>query len=82
MAFTVRFNSGNQETWNRPQRSSVKEDDIKFAVWVQADGDELEHVRFLFSNGSTQPMQYTIPIPRGNIARWYGDIAKTILFSL
>lgn len=47
---------------------------------IQADGDELEHIRDLFLNRG----QYTIPMPFRTMksVRWWGDIAKTIVANL
>ena len=55
----------------------------RIAVWVdniQADGDELEYIRRLFTpilNGESLPI--TIPMPRKAVVRWYGDFAKMIV---
>jgi len=37
---------------------------------VQADGDELEHIRHKFTN---------IPMSTRNLVVWYGDMAKFIV---
>jgi hypothetical protein len=44
-------------------------------LWIQADGHELEAIQrlFILSGG-----QYSIPMPKTSVARWYGDIARTI----
>lgn len=47
--------------------------------WIQADGHELEAIqqKYLYGNGG-----YTIPMPRGQVSRWYGDIARSIHLNL
>jgi hypothetical protein len=52
--------------------------------FIQADGDELDHILFQFLNGSNPfSMNFTIPVPKDReVVRWYGDIAKTIYYNL
>lgn len=50
----------------------------KTTLELQADGDELEHIKRVFSLGGT----YTIPMPQKRVVRWYGDIARTIIGNL
>jgi hypothetical protein len=61
-------------------------DEIEF---IQADGDELDCIRDLFTTfGEMVPgvgrinQILSIPIPKHRVVRWYGDIAKTIYFNL
>ena len=53
---------------------------------LQADGDELEHIKRQYKNHTgpdcVQPT-YTIPMdPNKKIMKWHGDIARTILLNL
>jgi len=81
MSFAVKSKSGTVTTWHVPGPSPIPQDQINDIEWLQADGDEYEDIRHKFSYG-VAPFISTIPLARGNIARWYGDIAKTILFNL
>lgn len=60
-------------------------DDVEF---LQADGHELQEIQKIFSkdvsNGFpySSTAVYSIPMSHKPVQRWYGDIAKTILFSL
>lgn len=47
--------------------------------WIQADGHELDAIqqKYLYGNGG-----YSIPMPRGQVSRWYGDIARSIHINL
>lgn len=48
---------------------------------IQADGDELERIKSVFTTGVVGG--YTIPMPYGKrVVRWHGDLAATILFNL
>ena len=38
--------------------------------YIQADGHELDHIRKMFDP--------QIPMPRGPVVKFYGDLAKTI----
>lgn len=88
MAFYVKLgpdkrtgSSGGNTTWQLGtlvrQMDPVLESFDAYAdrvLYLEADGKELEYIKGLFPN---------IPIPRDKkTARWYGDIARTILFSL
>lgn len=46
---------------------------IAFVDYVQADGDELEHIRHCFPN---------LPITLGGLCKWHGDFAKFIVANL
>lgn len=52
---------------------------------LQADCDELQYIKTLFSNPSKKGpgrKDFTIPITGGRVMRWCGDIARTILMNL
>jgi hypothetical protein len=61
---------------------------------LQADGDELAHVRkafmskvTIFAPAGEEPASVTfdvptIPLTSGPVVRWYGDLAKTIFLNL
>lgn len=60
--------------------------EITTISYIQADGDELEHIRVLFTHRFTADITHThctIPLPiNKRIVKWYGDIAKTIIANL
>ena len=60
------------------QNELAKFTSAKSVLELQADGDELEHIKRLFSLGGT----YSIPMPQKRVVRWYGDIARTIIGNL
>lgn len=62
--------------------------DIHSVAFIQADGDELDAIRVAFMNkrltlepNAFQFFGYSIPMTNGNMAFWYGDIARTILLN-
>ena len=42
---------------------------LRTVISIQADGDELEHIRYLFP---------ALTATSGRVVSWFGDIAKTI----
>ena len=62
------------------------DDNLIYSVsHIQADGDELEHIKYVFTMKDKNQFKsgYSVPMPREErVVRWYGDIAKTILANL
>lgn len=78
MSLAIKLNTKQIKTWNIGQPLPCNYDEIAQIEYIQADGDELEYIKntFVFNNN------YTIPIPRNRVVRWFGDIAKIIVDSL
>lgn len=69
------FDSGRERTWHVGEPLPMTDAEVFAVKMIQADGDELEHIRDLFCVTSK-----TIPIPfNKRVVVWYGDIAKTII---
>jgi len=58
----------------------LKSVDVASMRFLQASGEELDHIQYQFSYGDMQ--RVTIPFSRQKVQRWYGDLAKTIFCSL
>ena len=76
---------GQEVEWHTGKK--VPKIDPQDVVEIQADCDELEHVKWLFTNRIANPYAstveiYTIPLPKGRVARWFGDFARTIYCNL
>lgn len=58
--------------------------DLQRISYIQADGDELAHIREMFTSGfgSDGCPRYNIPMPAKQMCHWYGDLAKTIYLNL
>lgn len=59
--------------WHIGQKVSIPKEELNQVIEVQADGDELEHIRYQFQN---------IPHAKVRVCNWYGDIAKFIVNNL
>lgn len=61
--------------WHKGETLRVAPYEVEGVKSVQADGDELDWIAMGFGN--------TIPLHTNNhVQAWYGDIAKSIVFSL
>lgn len=70
MAFFIKTKQGYSNTFYKRKPTMVFNDEISF---FQADGDELESIRQQFEN---------IPITKGNICAWTGEMAQFIFYNL
>jgi len=77
MALYIIYENDQWEEAHLPIK--IRKEGIPGVKYIQVDGDELDEIRYRFSQGQ----QCTIPFPTGRReVRWYGDIAKTILGNL
>ena len=72
----------------------LDEVNVRHITQLQADGDELEHIKKLFTNelhaGTppysketfTGPSYFSIPMPNARVCRWADSIARTIYVNL
>lgn len=70
MAFTI-YHTNGESTWHIT--SGKKYAAVESVRSLQADGDELEHIRLTFDN---------VPITKGNFCTWKGDMARFIYQNL
>lgn len=68
--FSVRFDSG---TWATFYINDKKPTTTYSAMFLQADGDELELIRSQFDN---------LPITRGNICHWSSEMAEFVFSNM
>jgi len=84
MALYITNHEGETFTWN----IGIKLNPIQrspYVAYIQADGDELEHIQNLFkvtTDHKGLKYEYTIPMTNQRVVSWYGDIARTILINL
>jgi len=72
MALYIVENNTTERIWHIGESFPyINIDNLNF---IQADGDELDFITTKFG--------HSIPTPDNRVVRWYGDIAKTIIFSL
>lgn len=79
--YIATYTNDTNKTFHVGDKIKNEEDEIcrLFDVkWIQADGHELEAIRDMFSYAHG----HTIPMPHGQVGRWYGDIARTIHLNL
>lgn len=85
MAFKAVFNNGNNIEWllNKLTNAVLTDNEIDNIKYFSADGEELYYIKSQYSKYTDPTTEFSIPIPRNqDIVRWYGDIAKTIVFNL
>lgn len=69
--------------WHIGERLELSPEYINTIQYIQADGDELEHIVIEFTLISNTYANITIPLPKTKrVVKWYGDIAKTIIANL
>ena len=64
-----------EKVWYVGQHSSISDDEIDLIKFIQADGHELDHIKYCMFGDSGM-------IPEGRIVKIYGDLAKTIVANL
>jgi len=84
MALYIVNKDGTEKQFYVPFKSNMNllADDV---VKIQADGDELEEIRYKFTTTDSKKYKtgYSIPMSLyGRVMIWYGDIAKTIIANL
>ncbi len=90
MAFYAHFKNGKGMTWHVSKLTSaiLVDTEIENMIYLQADGDELEHIQKQYTtyHTATSPHTrngYSIPMPLNiRVVRWYGDLGKSIAFNL
>lgn len=87
MSFYAHFKNGSGRTWNEPVKVPNEVlDKIEEVQYFQADGDELEILQKQYGYHHDQPIhavrEYSIPMPRQRVIKWYGDIGRTIILNL
>jgi len=75
MALDILIN-GKYKSWHVGEKNPVAYNEVQDVEEVQADGDELEHIKDMFLN------QMPLPTPRNRVVRWFGDHAKLIVGNL
>ena len=75
MALFFEYPNNHFKSWHVGESNPVKFEDVDQIKSVQADGDELEHVKGMFWKSS-------FPIPNNRVCRWFGDHAKLIAGNL
>ena len=63
-----------EKVWYVGQLSSISDDEIDLIKFIQVDGHELDHIKYMVGNSEM--------IPEGRIVKIYGDLAKTIVANL
>jgi len=79
---SIVFKSGAEVQWHINQKKKWQYKDVADITEIQADGDELEHIKSIFClkyDGAQVDQRPTIPLPKVRVVRWFGDIAKTII---
>ena len=69
-----------EETADEVTTGKLLATELAKVYMIQADGDELEHIKKMFSGNEWHG--YTIPLPDKRVVRWVGDLARTILVNL
>ncbi len=76
MALYIVTKEGSEKQWyvgqQKPYRDNLRV--IEEVAYIQADGDELERIRYMFGS--------SIPLANQIICLWSGDFAHTILLNL
>ena len=63
-----------EKVWYVGQPSSISDYEIGLIKFIQVDGHELDHIKYMVGNSGM--------IPEGRIVKIYGDLAKTIVANL
>ena len=63
-----------EKVWYVGQLSLISDDAIDLIKFIQVDGHELDHIKYMVGNSGM--------IPEGRIVKIYGDLAKTIVANL
>lgn len=86
MAYSVKYKGDPMpgRAWyvNGP---TVPDELIPKIEYLQADGDELEHIKNQYKSAGSMQFEYiySIPMPMNRIVvRWYGCTAQTIVANL
>ena len=84
MSFYLKFKGGTLASFESHINSeSVLNDvDISNIDYLQADGQELQEIGQFFITNIWTPAMITIPYGISPVQRWYGDIARSIVYSL
>lgn len=92
MALYIVNKSGTEKIWHIGMKTPLElffsNDNLRIieqVAYIQADLDELEHIRNLFTSISQfkdVAIVCTIPMPRQRVVKWVGETAQTILLNL
>lgn len=77
MALFIKTRGGLERQWHLGQQKPYRNDYLiitEEVAYIQADGDELERIQYLFGQ--------TIPMTNQIVGLWSGDLARTILLNL
>ena len=68
------FKIMREKQWHVGQPLLITEGEIDSIKFIQADGHELDHIKYMVGNSGM--------IPEGRVVKIYGDMAKTIVANL
>lgn len=75
----IKFESGNVRYWQVGEPNNVNTAETYAIREILVDGLELEYIRSMFGQSNDSP--YFL-IPKGNVVRLFGDLAKTVVGNL
>jgi len=80
---SIIFQSGKGRVWHVGEENPVTFIETNAVQEIQADGDELDHIKNMFGQPDDAYGKPTYPnIPNNRVVRLFGDFARTIIGNL